>query len=48
LPLAVFGSSSTYSIQRGYFHGPTAPFTCALSCSNRSRSSPASRWSRTT
>ena len=29
--MAVFGSSSTVSIQRGYFHGPAAAFTCACS-----------------
>ena len=32
-PVAVFGRLSTNSIQRGYFHGPIARFTCTLSSS---------------
>ena len=30
LPVEVFGSASTNSIQRGYFHGPTVRLTCVL------------------
>ena len=32
-PVAVFGKLSTNSIQRGYFQGPIARFTCTLSSS---------------
>jgi hypothetical protein len=35
LPVAVFGSSSTSAIQRGYFQGPAAAFTCACNSGMR-------------
>src|SRR5581483_1136552 len=35
-PVAVFGSESTTSIQRGYFHGPIFCLTCSFSISCKS------------
>ena len=36
LPVAVFGNSSTTSIQRGYFQAPMDPLTCSFNAAARS------------